>query len=278
MKKQIMITGGLGNQMFQYALYVSLKNHGINCQPNASLYRDIKIHQGYELQKVFGISDVKQSSPKLTRLWYQALQKYHPSSLVCKDAVIVYQNKVYTTKAKYYFGFWMNEAYFKDYEDQIRRVFTFQNIDDRNLVMAAQMRKENSVSLHIRRGDYLKNPIYHVCTETYYRKAIEYLMDSMDAPIFYVFSDNPEWCEEFMQSFHVKYSVVNHNKGENSFKDMYLMTQCRHNIMANSTFSWWGAWLNDKPDKIVIAPSPWWTSNDKSPVCDNWVKIDGKGE
>ncbi len=276
MVKQIILSGGLGNQMFQYALYLSLKERGVKCVLNASMYHDIKIHQGYELGRVFGIEGVVINWGKLRRLWLRVLQKFYPTCLVCKDPVITYCEEVYHTKAHYYFGYWMNEAYLRPVADKVCSAFGFHNIDEKNMALVEQMKKQNSVSLHIRRGDYLKDNNYNVCTETYYRNAINLFNEKLDNPHYYVFSDDPQWCESFMKQFNVNYSVVTHNRRTDSYKDMFLMTQCRHNIMANSTFSWWGSWLNNNPEKIVIAPTPWWNINDKTPVCEGWTLISGK--
>lgn len=278
MKKQVILSGGLGNQMFQYAFYLSLRRRGVDCVLNASMYRDVVVHQGFELQRVFGINEIIDNWGKPRRFWLRFLQKYHPSCLVCKDPIITYYEQSYHTKACYYFGYWMNEAYFSSITDEVRKVFMFRDIDDRNLAFAQQMKGMNSVSLHIRRGDYLMNTDYNVCTEKYYQNAINQICSKVTDPKFYIFSDDPDWCNSFMKQFEVDFEVVTHNRGKDSYKDMYLMTQCHHNIIANSTFSWWGAWLNKHDGKIVVAPSPWWNINEKTPVCDKWYKIEGIGE
>ena len=108
----------------------------------------------------------------------------------------------------------------------------------------------------------------------YYRQAIEQIKDRVDNPIFYVFSNEPSWCDSFMKEFRVNFKIVNWNQGKDSYQDMYLMTQCKHNIIANSTFSWWGAWLNNNTDKIIVAPSKWFKNSEHNINCKEWLLID----
>lgn len=140
-----------------------------------------------------------------------------------------------------------------------------------------------SVSLHVRRGDSVSNPKYNkisgnVCTEEYYRKAVAYLIEREADLSFYIFSDDIAWVKEqfdFLQGVNTVF--VDHNHGKNSYIDMWLMSECSHNIVANSTFSWWGAWLNKSPNKLVLAPNRWFKNNarleDNHIVPDSWVKI-----
>ena len=132
------------------------------------------------------------------------------------------------------------------------------------------MQSCNSVSIHIRRGDYLNIPNYCVCDEGYYRHAIKHICENVDKPVFYVFSNEPDWCESFMQQFGVVFKIINWNQRGDSYQDMYLMTQCKHNIIANSTFSWWGAWLNSQSDKIVVTPRAWFKNNNYNINCPGW--------
>ena len=115
-----------------------------------------------------------------------------------------------------------------------------------------------------------------VCTEEYYVHAIEKMNNMVSPDLYSVFSDDPEWCKENLAHLFSEMEVVyvNWNKGENSFRDMQLMTLCKHNIIANSSFSWWGAWLNQNEDKIVLTPEKWLNKNLlKDPICDNWIRI-----
>ena len=131
----------------------------------------------------------------------------------------------------------------------------------------------NSVSVHIRRGDYLMYDYFQACTPEYYRRAIEFIISRVEKPLFFVFSDDLAWSGKFMEECGVEYRLVDHNRGKDSYKDMYLMSRCRHYIIANSSFSWWGAWLGEDEGKTVACPSEWFKgkTNYKCPA--GWVRI-----
>ena len=128
-------------------------------------------------------------------------------------------------------GDWLSPKYFESIKDVVVNAYRFHNIGNKNVDTANEMHGNNSVSIHIRRGDYLKLPYYCVCNENYYRQAIEQIKDRVDNPIFYVFSNEPSWCDSFMKEFRVNFKIVNWNQGKDSYQDMYLMTQCKHNII-----------------------------------------------
>lgn len=267
------MSGGLGNQMFQYAFYLSMKAKGIECKIDDTLFYTSKMHNGFELANVFKIQDSLLKPSVIKKLWFKILRKYKPSSLLCTDQVYMYCPDVYGSKVPYLMGDWLSPLYFYDIKEQVVETYKFHSIDSQNLDIVNQMQSCNSVSIHIRRGDYLKLPNYCVCDDLYYRKAIEYIQGKIQNPIFFVFSNEPEWCEDFMNQFGVKYYIVDWNQAKDSYQDMYLMTQCKHNIIANSTFSWWGAWLNKNQDKIVIAPKNWFRNNNKNINCPGWHLI-----
>lgn len=155
----------------------------------------------------------------------------------------------------YYHGYWCNERYFCDIKDKVFESFKFPKLDKKNSGIADKIMNTDSVSIHVRRGDYLKvqNSMFQgICTKQYYEKAIEVIHGKIEKPVFYVFSDDIYWCKE--KFTHDNFEFIDWNKGLNSFRDMQLMSLCKNNIIANSTFSWWGAWLNSNPKKIVCAP------------------------
>ena len=136
----------------------------------------------------------------------------------------------------------------------------------------------NSVSIHIRRGDYVADPTMYTshgtCDIDYYNRCVESLTEKVKDTSFFVFSDDPQWSRD---SLKLQYPAifVDHNDMEHGYEDMRLMSQCKHNIIANSSFSWWGAWLNNNENKIVLAPEKWFAKktyiiNDMIPV--QWVK------
>lgn len=153
-------------------------------------------------------------------------------------------------------GYFQNERFFKKYAADIRKLFTFQGympIETEKLKTVIE--SQNAVSIHVRRTDYVSRN-YYFLTGGYYKRAMKYIAAHVDNPHFYIFSDDIDWVEQNME---IKYphTFVKINKNQESYFDMWLMSLCKHNIIAHSTFSWWGAWLNKNPDKIVIAPDVW---------------------
>jgi hypothetical protein len=163
--------------------------------------------------------------------------------------------------SSYLVGYWQSEKYFVKHKEVIRQELTFKNeLSPENLATASSLLKTASVSLHVRRGDYVSsqatNDVHGVCTLDYYRNAISHMARSVESPRFFIFSDDINWVKANLQlDFPCEY--IANNVGANSYVDMRLMSMCKHNIIANSSFSWWGAWLNSNPNKIVIAPKKW---------------------
>lgn len=274
MKYEILVSGGLGNQMFEYAYYLSLKSKGYDVRLNKELYYVTSQHNGWELDTVFKVTDKPLPHSIIRKFLTRVIAKYCIPPFIMVESNSMTFDPIWGSPSRPMLkGVWINNRYFEDIEDVIRNTFVFRNIDKHNLHLANCMRNENSVSIHIRRGDYLKLPQYNVCQEEYYKKAIGIIKEKYINPIAYVFSNDPVWCNMFMNQFDIKYTVINHNQGKDSFKDMFLMSQCKHNIIANSTFSWWGAWLNDNLDKCVISPRCWFTNKHISPNLSTWIQI-----
>lgn len=267
--------------MFEYAFYRELCYRGMDVQIDLSLYDYVKMHNGYELDRIFqighsGEADIR--NRKLHILFLRLLLKFKPSFYIYTEKPDIHDLKALEQySGRYFSGYWQSESFFPDVMEDIRKTYVFQNIDNDNRQKAMQIREKNSVSLHIRRGDYIGMDLYaNCCTEEYYSKALRQITNHIDAPYFYVFSNDPFWADDFMESFHVDYEVVSMNQGKKSYQDMFLMSSCKHNIIANSSFSWWGAWLNSNPFKIVIAPRKWY--QDKATtyshiVPDSWIKL-----
>jgi hypothetical protein len=177
-------------------------------------------------------------------------------------------------------GYWQSERYFADVADLVRREFSFKrSAGGRNAEVAAEIAACNSVSLHVRRGDYATDPVvmamHGVCSLDYYDRAVEYIVERVSDPVFFLFSDDPDWVREQLK-VHGSVRVVDHNGPDAGCEDLRLMGQCNHHIIANSTFSWWGAWLNLNPDKIIVAPKQWFAdesldTTDLLPA--SWVKL-----
>ncbi|HEV7229989.1 MAG TPA: alpha-1,2-fucosyltransferase [Bacteroidia bacterium] len=270
----VRLKGGMGNQMFQYAAGRSLAQH-----LNTSLFVDLSFlrlkgtwtPREYELG-VFAArpqflspeeaeSFLKLYSDPMRRRTKRFLpflysKTYFPEKHFQFDPLF-FEQKDNT----YIEGYWQSEKYFKRVESLIRTDFTFREpAGDRNARLASDMRSGETVSLHIRRGDYVKdagiNSFHGVCDIGYYKQAVEYLNQRNTGLRYFVFSDDADWAREHL-SFIPGMTCVDHNHGAESYRDMQLMSCCKHHIIANSSFSWWGAWLGENEKKTVIAPEKW---------------------
>lgn len=166
------------------------------------------------------------------------------------------------TSPLYLSGYFQSYKYYRDHEDFIRSLFRFpkEELKDRYRTILEATRNTNSVSVHIRRGDYINDAsiqrIHGNCDKNYYLKAIQLICEKVENPKFYFFSDEPEWVEkEFWDLTH--HSEFIDSRKEQSWVDMFLMSECKHHIIANSSYSWWAAWLNRSRNKTVIAPKNW---------------------
>lgn len=269
----IALEGGLGNQMFQYAFYTALKEHysTIEVKMDKS-FVDSKKHNGFELQKVFNVEpnfcksrevvllveDCPKNIPfsKIYNVWFAIRRRVvgRRESFVLQVDATQYYDRIFNldTKKKYYFkGVWANYKYFDKYSDLIRRKFTFPEIrDEENLKWKEKIENCNSVSVHFRGGDYYKEG-FAVLGEEYYRKAYQLLQKKEGELTFFIFTDDIENARNTLPNNKNTYYITN-NRGTNSYIDMQLMSLCKHNIMANSTFSFWGAYLNGNEEKVVV--------------------------
>ena len=272
--KIVRIIGGLGNQMFQYALYIALKKKFPEEEilVDTSLFRGYNVHNGLELERVFGI-ELPQASfmqlIKLTKPTYNYNISRITDNFLPSRKTELYDNSrpdlkrlIFSAGDRYYAGYWLDYRYTLDALSDIRNAYRFKlKINDLTLKVLEKIESSlSSVSIHIRRGDYLKVSNYAgLCGVKYYEDAIRYIINNVDAPEFYVFSDDLDWCKfnltKFLSGFRTKY--VDWNKGTDSPLDMMLMSKCKHNIIANSSFSWWAATLNRNDCKIVCAPQIW---------------------
>lgn len=289
--KIVNIIGGLGNQMFEYAMFLALKNahpeEKILCSTRS--FRGYDLHNGYELKRIFNIDVDEASLMQLARLAYpffnykswQVMQHWMPfrkDTMTSGTTQIPFDaNEVSRKGSVYYDGYWQNEKNFKQIEGVVIDAFCFPKFnDERNIALVDKIGNSISVSCHIRRGDYLKEPEMCVCTPAYYTRSIAEMNRLVNPNLYCVFSDDIEWCKQNIDDMIGNREIVfvDWNKRENSFRDMQLMSLCNHNIIANSSFSWWGAWLNRNKNKKVISPEKWMNTpllND--PICDNWIRI-----
>jgi hypothetical protein len=177
----------------------------------------------------------------------------------------------------FYIGGWHNEKYFVNIKNDVLKSFSFsKEIDALSLALAKEMSENESVAIHVRRGDYLNeeniNIFGRVCTKSYFEKAINIMNDQIDLPHYYIFSNDIAWVKENLNLERVTY--ITHNSGKNSWRDIFLMANCKHNIIANSSFSWWGAWLNKNEINKVVSPAKFLNSDKTSDIYPNrWIKI-----
>jgi Glycosyl transferase family 11 len=293
----VKLMGGLGNQMFQYSFGRRMaEKKGVQLKLDLSLLRDRSprpdfTYRDYELN-IFNIKEAiakeeeikKYTAPKpknlLPRIFYKIKKRFSSQDLV-KEKYYHFDNSVFDVSCNSYLeGYWQSEKYFIDIQEIIREEFQFRDLPIGNIAeLQNKIKSLNSVSIHIRRGDYVSNKAtnaYHgVCSLEYYHKAITFLLDKLDAPHFFIFSDEIEWAKEnlIIESPH---SFVENDKQVPAYEDMRLMGSCNHHIIANSSFSWWAAWLNDNKNKIVIAPKDWFADTEKNTkdlVPESWIRI-----
>ena len=267
--------GGLGNQMFQYALGRVLSlSHNTQLKLDVSLLGEktaIDTKRQYEL----GVFDIDAIANDRELRPYKSIQESQFKSKlhsrlpeffffhhIKQEPSYVFHPEILESRNNtLLIGFWQTEKYFTQIEDVIRKDFAFkplQNAIDKEL--AKKIASCNSLSVHIRRGDYVSNPEtnkYHgTCSPEYYKKALELVKTKENDLQLFIFSDDMEWVKQNMK-FDLPVTYIEHNTGKNSYIDMQLMAMCKHNILANSSFSWWGAWLNTNKNKVVVAPRNW---------------------
>ncbi|OGY40458.1 MAG: hypothetical protein A2418_02955 [Candidatus Brennerbacteria bacterium RIFOXYC1_FULL_41_11] len=282
--------GGLGNQMFQYAvgraLSLRLKT---NLGLDSSWFDDNKY---LDTNRQFGLDAFNIASRKLERVDLKGIKlrrffsKFGLSSKNYIKEKYFNFNKdiVHLSDDVYLDGYWQSEKYFSDFEETIKNDFNLRYPLSREAAGVHEIIIHAPVScaIHIRRGDYVVNPginFYHgACSLRYYRDAVDYIKKySLSTEVsFFVFSDDINWVKK---NFIIEKGIFIEFENRDGFKDqeeMILMSRCQHQIIANSTFSWWGAWLNKNKQKIILAPDKWFNNvliDTKDLLPDSWIKI-----
>ena len=281
------IVGGLGNQMFQYAYAKALEQKGNNVKIDISAYKIYTLHGGYQLNKYnidLPISTKNENSrfykDDLLHKILKKIKLYIPK-IIQEKSLLYDSNFLQINDDSYVDGYFQSEKYFSNIRDILLKQFTIKQsvssytIEMKNIILGVK----SSCSLHIRRGDFTNSinvNIHGVCRLDYYQRAIEYLKNRYDNVKFFIFSDDIDWVRGNMKLENVVY--VNNIKHRLPHEDIYLMSLCSHNIIANSSFSWWGAWLNQNDEKIVVAPKKWFADNalqahSDDIYCRNWIKL-----
>jgi hypothetical protein len=275
----VKLLGGLGNQMFQYALgrQLSIKNKEPLVLYLSDLLKRDSINytlREFELD-VFDIKYADKILPGELRSFKERFTFKYLTKKINENGHR-FNPRVLDLKRNIYLnGYWQNEKYFKGIEDVIRQDFTLKaNVLSDNESLIRKISSFNSVSVHFRLGDYLSDPVaknFHGNLEwDYYKKAIVKITELLASPHFFIFSDDINWVKKNF-AFEQEHTFVSHEG--HAAADMHLMSLCKHNITANSSFSWWGAWLNKNPDKMVIAPQKWINNIQTEIIPERWVKI-----
>lgn len=279
------ISGGLGNQLFQYAAGKAL-----------ALYHNTDLKLDYHSTEVDTLRGFQLDAFNFSLDFANEAEKKRYQKIGITNRfinILIPASKQYYYKEPFFHfdtdffkhpldcylkGYWQSEKYFSAYRSSLLNDFVLKSEKVNNVVhFEEEIQKSASVAVHIRRGDYANKAAldYHgILTEAYYKKAIEFTKRKIDNPSFYFFSDDIDYVKKYFNQencFFVSGSVSNTH-----FEDLYLMSKCQNNIIANSSFSWWGAWLNNNPDKIVIAPGKWFNngpSDTQDLLPPNWVII-----
>lgn len=285
------LNGGIGNQMFQYAAAKSLALYhktilklDISPGPDKSMPQELKprpfdLHYFNLPDQVANTSDVESFITTSALDKIKEKTKPNHKRRVYREPFFHYDSNFYNAEANVYLkGLWQSEKYFNPFKENIRSTFEFKNDTVKTFQdFTSRLKEENSVSIHIRRGDYLAKvslEVLGLITLEHYQNAIKLINSKMPGSSFYFFSDDIQWVKENFKIPNATY--VSGDISKNHLEDLYLMSQCKHNIIANSSFSWWGAWLNNNPDKIVIAPKNWFNEGPKDTqdlIPEGWLKL-----
>lgn len=268
-------SGALGNQLFQYALYYKLKKIGKKVKADLSLFEKGIEKRHYYLSEL-GIQVEKATEDEIKKYAtsnstiQKILVQIRVKRPFYKDhPVYTYQPRVFDFDTVFLDGYWQCPGYFEDIRVELLKNIIFPKMRQSNLIMKQQIEDTNSISIHIRMGDYLSNSDLYggICTVEYYREAIQYMREKVQNPTFYIFSDEPNRAREVLNDSDMV--LVEGNDEDQAYCDLELMSHCKYNIIANSSFSWWAAWINQNKQKIVISPSKWLNGYDN---CDIWSK------
>jgi hypothetical protein len=288
----VKLKGGLGNQLFQYALgkNLAIRNKTELCLDLSVYYNNFQKHdytlRGYELG-VFKINTKLILPPKIPIL-PQIIAKrlsnvIHKTSVASSKKVIVEKNfrfdseVLYSGDNSYLNGYWHSEKYFKEIAPDLRKdLILKEKLSQPAENIKNNIRNSKSISLHIRRGDYLTNSwaqkTYCQLPLSYYQEAVEVIQEKEERMKCFIFSDDPTWVKDNIKLPNDLIFIT----GNKNYEDLYLMSLCTHNVIANSSFSWWGAWLNENPFKKIIAPKQWFKDDKvetKDLIPEEWKQI-----
>ena len=276
------IKGGLGNQLFQYAVGRAVASHYKSAlKLDLTIFETYKLHNGYRLDQFAIQADIATDDEIINlkggnNVLFSALRKaglFKRKSYFKEKRSSYFDASVFKNNYVYLNGYWQNESYFADIRELLlRELSPISSMNDLSCTYSEGIKKSNSVGLHVRRGDYLNFKNIGVLDVDYYMKAVEYIKENVEKPTFYIFSDDLEWCKNNLGFLD---GCIYVDRTHTEIDDLKLMSFCQHNIIANSSFSWWGAWLNQNPKKTVIAPKSWLLNDPGSSnvILSDWVKL-----
>lgn len=296
----VQLMGGLGNQLFQYAVgrrIAKMNNFSLKLDLSWFKYHPrwfkYRPYRPYSLNHFATLKDVA-SPAEIAELrgstWFhlkaKLLHKMHvdrpPSrrTMIRERTVDFDPEILQISSGAYLSGYWQSEKYFKDIEGIIRREFTvITPPDPENIKIANEIRETEAVCIHVRRGDYISdskaNQFIGLCSLDYYYRSIDYIMSRVEKPHFYIFSDDPDWTQQHI-TIDAPTTYVRNNPSDKNYEDLRLMMYCKHFIIANSSFSWWGAWLSSNRQKIVVSPAQWFKGiqyNNDDRVPKEWIHL-----
>lgn len=293
--KIIKYTGGLGNQMFQYAFQYVLEKKGFEVKADTSLYLKPHFRAGVDMSHgyfavadVFGLNIVSATSKEINKLGTSAntvferiMKKFFrkPTHVVEYDSKYNPDNLT-DQRDLYLDGYFQNPEYWKGYESEIKNQFVFKleyNEKSKSFSKELSSMKGKTCAIHVRRGDYLNHPTLFVCDKKYFENAISKMLEMCpQIEKFVIFSDDIEWCKTNLDTHGKEKLFVDWNRGKESWQDIALMTECSNNIIPNSSFSFWGAYLNKNNESKVICPEIWSTEGAKDMIPDDWTTVSVK--
>ena len=286
-KVVVRMSAGLANRMFQYTYGVYLSEKGYYVYYDNNYVASKWKFEDISWKAIFPSAEIKEAPQKLVAKLggrYNAVDKvrrhflkgFCPIIINKSPLTLVQEDELNTDK--YLIGVFHNSIPAQSVQPIIREKFKFAPLEgSENLNFVDKIQNEASVAIHVRKGaDYQKADYFMgTCSAEYYRRAVDYIKEQVENPVFYLFTDNPQWVRENLSD--IPYILVDWNpvSGWGNHFDMQLMSMCRHNIIANSTYSWWGAFLNSNPDKIVIGPKEWFTNayygEESHTLSDEWI-------
>ena len=277
----VKIKGGLGNQLFQYALGRAVAlHHKLPLKLDLTIFKTYKLHRylldQFPIQADIATEDEIINLKGRKNVLFSALRKaglIKRKSYFKEKRSSYFDESVFKNKLVYLDGYWQNELYFSNIRELLLPELTsISSMSDVGCAYLECIKNSNSVSLHVRRGNYLNTKNINVLDVDYYMKAADYIRKNVEKPTFYVFSDDLEWCKNSLGFLD---DCIYLDRTKTEMDDLKLMSFCGHNIIANSSFSWWGAWLNQNPKKTVVAPKSWLLNDPDSSnvILSDWVKL-----